>query len=127
MNKFESYLLRSGLEVASGPLGRLPTSCCPELTLIDEGLFILLMFEVFVKVFELHVQPFLLNFSVPDRLVKHVFVLLPEVGQLDGLLGSEGGKSSLHFFVPLLHPLLFFFPLHLEDLLLDFVGFCESK
>ena len=121
------YLLRSGLEVTSCPLGRISTTSCPELTLIVKSLFVLLSLQIFMKILEFLMQSFLLNFAISDWLIKHIFVLLSQICQLCCLFVAKSIESSFHFLTSFFHPHLFFFSFHIKDLLLYFMSLCESK
>ena len=97
------------------------------MTLVVENLLVLLPFEVLVQVVELLVKPLVFNLAIPDGLIKHVLVLLVQIGQLDALLGLKSVDGSLGTLSSLLHPGLLLLSFNFEDLLLDLVGFCESK
>ena len=80
-----------------------------------------------MQILEFLMQSFLLDFAISDGLIKHILVLLSEVGQLCCLLGFQGVESSLHSFLPFVNPVLLLFSLHLEDLLLNFVSLGEAE
>jgi hypothetical protein len=71
-------------------------------------------------------QAVLLDLTLGLQLVEEGLIALPQIGQFDILLGTQGSEGSLYLLLPLLHPALLLRLLQLENLLLDDVGLVIS-
>lgn len=119
-------LLESAMKRASCPHWRISSSFAFKLSFKIKYFFLMLTFQIFIKILVFLKQSFLLNFSISHTFIQHSFVSFSQISQFYTLFSPKCCKSCFNSFVSFVQPRSFFTFFHLENLLLNFMSFCKA-